>query len=195
MCSPTLAATAIFTVASSAMQFAQASRQAANQRTVANARAQQQRNRVIAANQDIAADQERERIRQQLIGEDGQVRAGEINVGLAANGVLLGGKDSTSSRLQAELAGEVAFRKLVSDDARKLRERNLLIEAQDAEFQAGLFDFEGRSAQGPSVLGAALKTGASLAGSFKGTKAESSFDSLFSSGGGGGGGAVAGREE
>jgi hypothetical protein len=195
MCSPTLAVTAVATIGSAAVLFAQQSRQAANARTVANAKAQQQRNRVIAANQDIAADQEREQIRQELIGEDGQIRAGQINVALAANGVVLGGADSTASRLQGELAGEVAFRKLVSDDERKLRERNLLIEAQDAQFQAGLFDFEAASSRGPSVLGAVLKTGASLAGSFKGTGAETSFDNLFSSsssGGGGGGGAGVG---
>ena len=178
MCPPLLAAIAAAPMASAAIgtTIIGAGISIAGQRQAAQAAAQQAayknailRNQQAVIGQDIAAEKENQRLRLQLIGEAGKQREGEIRVAQAAQGQLV--DVGSAADTTADLAGEVAFKKLVSDRDSANVIRNLQIQAGNIEGAAGLNTFNAQQAStaaGFTSFGTAFKTGAGLFSTFEG---------------------------
>ena len=118
------------------------------------------RNQQIAIDQDKQAEAEQERLRQQLLGEAGAKRRGEIRVSQAGLGQLV--DVGSALDITADLAGEVAFKKLISTRDSQLRLRNLEIEKGNKEAEIGLLGLESEQ----SALGASAFQTASRIQSF-----------------------------
>ena len=126
------------------------------------------KNNQIAKQQDIQAETKTERIRQQLISREGGVREGEIRTAQAGLGQLV--DTGSAADLTEELAGEVAFKKLVSQHESELRKRNLQIEADNIQGDIGLVGFQGAQAASSAktaAFGTLLSTGTTLVSKFR----------------------------
>jgi hypothetical protein len=110
--------------------------------------------------QDRAAEAEQEAQRQQLLTEEGRRQRGDIRVAQAAMGQLV--DTGSAADKTAELAGEVAFKKRISERESALRQRNFDIRLGSLELERGALG-ERRSAArtasrfqtGSTILGAA----------------------------------------
>lgn len=167
MCTPALAIAAAIGSAgifiAGQQQQAQAARQQAAYR---NAILSNQR-KVIA--QDIQTEKENQQLRLQLIGEAGKQQAGKIRVAAARLGQQLTPKSSAEGFVE-ELAGEVAFKKLISDRDSKNRIRNFEIASGSIEGAMGLNDLRSEAAQSAANMasfGTVLTTGFKLASTFE----------------------------
>jgi len=129
------------------------------------------RNQQTAIEQDITAEKRTEQIRQQLIAREGATREGEIRVAQAALGQLV--DVGSAADITTELAGEIEFRKLVSQHESDLRKRNLAIESDNIQADIGLTGLQTRrevseaQSLGTSAFGTLLTTGSTLARSFR----------------------------
>lgn len=125
-------------------------------------------NQRIAAEQDIAAERTSEKLRQQLLTEQGRGQRGDIVVSQAALGQLV--ETGSAADITADLAGEVAFKKLISGHESQLRERNLKISADSISAESSLVGFRGKQASAAATrdaFGTVLSTGSVLTSKFK----------------------------
>lgn len=130
--------------------------------------------------QDIKAEKDAELLRQQLISEAGSVREGEIVVAQADLGQLV--HTGSAGDTTADLAAEVAFKKLVSSHESKLRERRFAIAAGDIEGAMGLNTLraeQDRVAANFASVGTILTTGASFGSKFEFNKAGKTWADKF----------------
>ena len=125
-------------------------------------------NQRIAAEQDIAAERQAEKLRQQLLTEAGRGQRGDIVVAQANLGQLV--ETGSAADITEDLAGEVAFRKLISTHESQLRERNLKITADSISAESALVGFKGKQASAAATrdaFGTVLATGSTLTSKFK----------------------------
>lgn len=166
MCSIAIAGLAL-TLASSAVSFIGQQQQAKAAKKQARFQQALLRNQQIAKEQDIAAEQEAEQVRQQLISREGRLREGEIRTAQAGLGQLV--DVGSAADITAELAGEVAFKKLISRHESDLRQRNLALEASNIQGDIALTGLRAENqaaAAKTASFGTLLSTGSKLAGSF-----------------------------
>jgi len=171
------AAGLILTVVSSAVSFIGQQQQAKAAKKQARFQQALLRNQQIAKEQDIVAEQETERVRQQLISREGRIREGEIRTVQASLGQLV--DVGSAADITTELAGEIAFKKLISQHESDLRQRNLDIEASNIQGDIALTGLRAENqaaAAKTASFGTLLSTGSKLAGSFG---SSSGFSSAF----------------
>ncbi len=141
------------------------------QASVAAATAQHRENQLanqqIVLQDDIKHETEAERVRQRLIAVQGNQQRGKIRVGQAALGqvVDVGSAADTTS----DLAAEIEFKKLMSQNRSDLMVRNLTIEAQTVEGNIGAARLEAQAARSSAktqIAGSFLTTGTRLATKF-----------------------------
>lgn len=118
--------------------------------------------------QDIKAETETERLRQRLISQEGAQRRGDIRVAQAALGQLV--DVGSAADITEDLAGEVAFKKLISQRESDLHKRNLTIEASSLETDRSLLGVQAsadRRATRINQFGTALTTASTLSRRFR----------------------------
>lgn len=108
--------------------------------------------------QDRAAEAEQEAQRQQLLTEEGRRQRGDIRVAQAGMGQLV--DTGSAADKTAELAGEVAFKKRISERESALRQRNFDIRLGSLELERGALG-ERRSA---ARTASRFKTGSTILG-------------------------------
>ncbi len=96
-------------------------------------------NQKIAAQQEKLHEKQLEIIRQRLLSEKGARDFGDLQVAFAANGQLV--NVGSAGDTTQELAGEIAFEKLLSKHESELRERNLNLEIASRDADIGLSKF------------------------------------------------------
>ena len=125
------------------------------------------RNKNVVAKQDIKSEKDNQQLRLRLISEAGRRRRGEIRVSQAALGQLV--DVGSAADTTADLAAEVAFKKLLSNRESKNRIRNILISVENTKAQIGASSAAAKaSSQAASItsLGTILTTGSSLTRDF-----------------------------
>tara|TARA_Y100000310_G_scaffold25627_1_gene24513 strand:+ start:8378 stop:8923 length:546 start_codon:yes stop_codon:yes gene_type:complete len=125
------------------------------------------RNQGKVVAQDIKAETEAERLRQRLLSEAGATQEGDIVVAQANLGQVV--QSGSAGDITAELAGEVAFKKKMSQHASKLRIRNLNILAGDLQGAMGLNELRRDAQVRAATIGqfsTVFSTGAQLASTF-----------------------------
>lgn len=125
-------------------------------------------NNKIAADQDIETEKQQEKLRQQLLSEEGNQRRGDIRVAQAALGQLV--DVGSAGDITAELASEVAFKKLVSGRESDLRVRNINIQASNLTGEQGINTLKATEAQTASRFtqaGTILTTASTLTRKFR----------------------------
>ena len=185
MCAPVaiamMVASAVVSIAGQQQQAQIAQRQAQIEQDRLDYEAIVIENQKVAIEQDIVTETEREQLRQRLIGQAGAQRRGAIRVSQAALGQLV--DVGSAGDITQDLAGEVAFKKLLSQHDSDLRKRNLRLEIANKDADIGLISFgKSEAAFGARSTQAAFKTqqlttvlstGSKLAGKFKTTKSGS----------------------
>jgi hypothetical protein len=168
MCTPTLAAIAM--VGSAGVSIIGQQSMAAQARDKMRYDLAVLANRQQVISQDIRAETEAELLRQQLLSEAGSVREGQIRVAQAGLGQLV----DVGSPLDttAELAAEVAFKKVVSAHGSEVRKRQFQIALGDIEAAAGATSVRAEQAQVAANfanVGTVLTTGATFGTTFERT--------------------------
>ena len=127
------------------------------------------RNQQATLARDIQGEKDNQGLRLQLIGEAGKQREGEFRVAQAAQGQLV--DVGSAADTTADLAGEVAFKKLISNRDSANVIRNLQIQTGNLEGAIGLEKFgaqQASTAASFASFGTAFKTGAGLFSTFEG---------------------------
>jgi hypothetical protein len=145
------------------VQMAGAQQQAAFQRAQIAYQQAALRNRQIAAEQDIKYRQQRLQIQKGIIGGQGARARGQLRVEAAGRGVLVD-VGSEADRTE-QLAGDVAFAKLVAEQETALRDRQDRLIASGLRADTALLDFQLAEGQRASVFGQAA-TGLQVAAGF-----------------------------
>lgn len=145
----------IFSIATSVIGFGVqaigASQQASFEQQKIDFQQAQLRNRQIAAEQDIKARQERLQVQKGIIGDQGAQARGQLRTEQAGRGVLV---DVGSAADQTEqLAGDVAFAKLVKEHETALQDRQDRIVASGLAADSALLDFQSADSSRASVFG------------------------------------------
>ena len=121
------------------------------------------RNRQIAVEQDIKYRQQRLQIQQGIIGGQGARARGQLRVEAAGRGVLVD-VGSEADRTE-QLAGDVAFAKLVAEQDTALKDRQDRLIASGLQADSALLDFQLAEGQRASTFGQAA-AGLQLAAGF-----------------------------
>jgi hypothetical protein len=161
-------ASSLFTLVGFGVSLAGASAQANAQSQQFAIREAQLRNQAIVAGQNIKAERESEEQRRRLIGTEGSQREGQIRVAQAALGQLV--DVGSAADITEELAGEVAFKKLISQRESNLRVRNLEIEKGNIAADIGINSASASAARTASridAVGSTLTAGSRLTRRFR----------------------------
>ncbi len=170
MCEPTtiaaisLAASVVGTGASIYGMQQQAS---AARAQASHQQAQLQQQQTVLA-QDQARESEAEVLRQQLIGREGRQQRGQIRAAQAGLGQLV--DVGSAADITSDLAAEVAFKKLLSQERSDILKRNLTIESQSLQGRIGASQLEAKAASSAANIksfSTVLTSGSSLARKFK----------------------------
>jgi len=145
------------------VQMVGAQQQAAFQRAQIAFQQAALRNRQIAVEQDIKYRQERLQIQKGIIGGQGARARGQLRVGAAARGVLVD-VGSEADRTE-QLAGDVAFAKLIAEQETVLKDRQDRLIASGLQADSALLDFQLAEGQRASTFGQAA-AGLQLAAGF-----------------------------
>jgi len=121
------------------------------------------RNRQIAVEQDIKYRQQRLQIQKGIIGGQGARARGQLRVEAAGRGVLVD-VGSEADRTE-QLAGDVAFAKLVAEQDTALKDRQDRLIASGLQADSALLDFQLAEGQRASTFGQAA-AGLQLAAGF-----------------------------
>lgn len=122
----------------------------------------------IILDQDIAAEKDSERSRQRLIAEEGARDRGQMRVGQAAMGQLVDSGSAADNT--ADLAGEVAFKRKLSqrDSAMSLRNLEIRKSSNSLQGQAlGIRRVSSKNAFRTKQTSTALTGATKAAGNFK----------------------------
>jgi len=111
------------------------------------------RNRQIAVEQDIKARQARLQVQKGIIGAQGAQVRGQLRAEQAGRGVLVDVGSAADATQQ--LAGDVAFAKLVKEQETALQDRQDRIIASGIGIDSALLDFQLAEGQRASVFGQA----------------------------------------
>lgn len=111
------------------------------------------RNRQIVAEQGIKARQERLREQERIIGAQGAQARGQLRAEQAGRGVLVDVGSAADATQQ--LAGDVAFAKLIKEQETALQDRQDRIIASGLATDSALLDFQRAEGQRASVFGQA----------------------------------------
>jgi len=111
------------------------------------------RNRQIAVQQDIKARQERLQVQKGIIGAQGAQARGQLRAEQAGRGVLVDVGSAADATQQ--LAGDVAFAKLIKEQETALQDRQDRIIASGLVTDRALLDFQLAEGQRASVFGQA----------------------------------------
>jgi len=111
------------------------------------------RNRQIAVAQDIKARQERLQVQKGIIGAQGAQARGQLRAEQAGRGVLVDVGSAADATQQ--LAGDVAFAKLIKEQETALQDRQDRIIASGLVTDRALLDFQLAEGQRASVFGQA----------------------------------------
>jgi len=158
----------LFQVVGFATQFIGRSQQADLQQQEFAFREAQLRNQGIIAGQNIQREREQEDLRQRLLSEEGRRRRGEIRVAQAGLGQLV--DVGSAADITEELASEVAFKKLISQNESAQRARNLRVQAGEIEADIGINSLRAKSAASAAstrAFGSILETGSRLTRRFR----------------------------
>jgi len=110
-------------------------------------------NRQIAVKQDIKARQERLQVQKGIIGAQGAQARGQLRAEQAGRGVLVDVGSAADATQQ--LAGDVAFAKLIKEQETALQNRQDRIIASGLATDSALLDFQLAEGQRASVFGQA----------------------------------------
>jgi len=111
------------------------------------------RNRQIAVAQDIKARQERLQVQKGIIGAQGAQARGQLRAEQAGQGVLV--DVGSAAQATKQLAGDVAFAKLIKEQETALQDRQDRIIASGLATDSALLDFQLAEGQRASVFGQA----------------------------------------
>ena len=145
------------------VQLIGAQQQAAFQRAQSAYQQAALRNRQIAVEQDIKYRQQRLQIQKGIIGGQGARARGQLRVEAAGRGVLVD-VGSEADRTE-QLAGDVAFAKLVAEQDTALKDRQDRLIASGLQADSALLDFQLAEGQRASTFGQAA-AGLQLAAGF-----------------------------
>ena len=145
------------------VQMVGAQQQAAFQRAQIAYQQAALRNRQIAVEQDIKYRQQRLQIQKGIIGGQGARARGQLRVEAAGRGVLVD-VGSEADRTE-QLAGDVAFAKLIAEQETALKDRQDRLIASGLRADSALLDFQLAEGQRASTFGQAA-AGLQLAAGF-----------------------------
>jgi len=111
------------------------------------------RNRQIAVEQDIKARQERLQVQKGIIGAQGAQVRGQLRTEQAGQGILV--DVGSAAQATKQLAGDVAFAKLIKEQETALQDRQDRIIASGLATDSALLDFQLAESQRASVFGQA----------------------------------------
>jgi len=136
----------------------------------------QLRNRLLAGQQDITARNAALDIQLGILGRQGAVGRGAIRAEQAGRGVLV--DVGSAADRTAQLAGDVAFEKLIRKQEVALANRQTRIIASGLQADSALLDFQRRDARRASIFGGAgtaLKTATTLSSKFRWNNGQLAF--------------------
>jgi len=135
------------------VQMVGAQQQAAFQRAQIAFQQAALRNRQIAVEQDIKARQVRLQVQKGIIGAQGAQARGQLRTEQAGRGVLV--DVGSAAEETKQLAGDVAFAKLIKEQEAALQDRQDRIIASGLATDSALLDFQLAEGQRASVFGQA----------------------------------------
>jgi hypothetical protein len=135
------------------VQMVGAQQQAAFQRAQIAFQQAALRNRQIAVEQDIKARQVRLQVQKGIIGAQGAQARGQLRAEQAGRGVLV--DVGSAAEATKQLAGDVAFAKLIKEQEAALQDRQDRIIASGIGIDSALLDFQLAEGQRASVFGQA----------------------------------------
>ena len=157
-----------FSVIGAGVQFAGVQQQAQAAQVIAAQRAETLRQQQATLAQDVTAEKDAERLRQQLLAREGRQQGGRARVASAALGQLV--DEGSAADITDDIAAETAFRKALSQHKSEALIRNLGIEAQNIEGNIGAVRLEAAAARDAAIFksaGTILTAGSTLTRRFK----------------------------